>query len=190
MKKLVSYFAQGVLLIAPLVATVFVIVKLFGFVDGLLKDYLLEFFGKTVPGLGVLAVVVLLVILGFIGHLLAAKPFISLFERVIKKLPLLNLLYTSLQDLFSAFVGKERKFSKPVMVLVNRQANIWKMGFVTQENLTEFGLEGKVAVYFPYPYSMMGELVFVPKENLKAVDVSSPEVMKFIISGGITKVIE
>ncbi len=189
MKKLVSYFAQGVLLIAPLVATVFVIVKLFGFVDGLLKDYLLEFFGKTVPGLGVVAVIVLLVILGFFGHLLS-KPFISWFERIIKKLPLLNLLYSSLKDLFSAFVGKERKFNKPVLVLVNRQANIWKMGFITQENLTEFGLEGKVAVYFPYPYSMMGELVFVPQENLKEVDVSSPEVMKFIISGGITKVIE
>ncbi|MDP4185255.1 MAG: DUF502 domain-containing protein [Bacteroidota bacterium] len=190
MKRLVSYFAKGILLIAPLVVTIIVIVKLFIFVDGLLKDYLQEFFGKAIPGVGILLIIALIIVLGFIGQTIVAKPVISLFDRLIKKLPLLNLLYSSLSDLFSAFVGKERKFNKPVMVLVNSNADIWKLGFVTQENLEDFGIEDKVAVYFPYSYSFLGEVLFVPKKNVKNVNVSPPEVMKFVVSGGVTKVID
>jgi uncharacterized membrane protein len=95
------------------------------------------------------------------------------------------LIYTSVKDLFSAFVGKEKKFHRPVVVLVDEKNDLWRMGFLTNEKMDEMGLEGKVAVYFPFSYNISGILYVVPAERVKPMNISPSEAMKFIISGGV-----
>jgi len=99
---------------------------------------------------------------------------------------LLNLLYSSLNDLFSAFVGKEKKFNTPVKVLFNKENNLWKLGFVTRETMETIGENDLAAVYFPHSYNFSGELYLVPSERVTKIDVSPAETMKFIVSGGVT----
>jgi uncharacterized membrane protein len=87
-----------------------------------------------------------------------------------------------------AFVGKEKKFNQPVLVKVNLNSDLEKLGFVTQTDLSDLKIKDKVAVYFPHSYNFSGELFIVPKENITPLDVNSGELMKFIVSGGVTKV--
>jgi len=187
MKRLGTYFLQGLLLISPLAATVYIVFLLFQFTDGLLSSYLEKYFQLKVPGLGILIIVLLLVFLGIIGETIFANPVKSLINRILNRTPILRLIYTSFKDLFSAFVGKEKKFHRPVVVLVDEKNDIWRMGFLTNDKMGEMGLNGKVAVYFPLSYNISGILYIVPANRIKPLNISPAEAMKFILSGGVSE---
>jgi len=186
MKKLVNYFLQGLLYIAPLGITAYIIYGIFTFMDGLLKELLIEFFDIKIPGLGFLTLILFLILIGFLGRTFIAQPIKLLFKNIIDRIPLLKFIYGAFNDLFSAFVGKEKKFSKPVLVKVNLNSDLEKLGFITEENLELLGEKEKVAVYFPHSYNFSGELFIVPKVNIKPIDINSSDVMKFIVSAGLT----
>jgi len=186
-KRLGTYLLQGLLLIAPLAATLYIFYFLFQFTDGLLSTYLEKFFQLKIPGLGILIIICLLIFLGIIGETIFARPIKFLINSVLERAPLLRLIYTSVKDLFSAFVGKEKKFQRPVAVLMDEKNDIWRMGFLTNDKMEEMGLDGKVAIYFPFSYNISGILYFVPANRIKPLNISSAEAMKFIISGGISE---
>lgn len=187
MKRLGSYFIQGLLLIAPLAAIIYIVYFLFQFTDGLLSTYLEKFFQLKIPGLGILIIICLLVLLGIISETIVAKPIKYLIKGILERTPFLRLIYTSVKDLFSAFVGKEKKFHRPVIVLVDEKNDLWRMGFVTNEKMGEMGLVDKVAVYFPLSYNISGILYVVPANRVKQLNISPAEAMKFIISGGVSE---
>ena len=108
-------------------------------------------------------------------------------NRLIDKTPLLKLIYSSIRDLLSAFVGKERKFNKPVLVKVNLISDLEKIGFLTQEDLEDLGIKDRVSVYFPHSYNFSGEMFIVPKEHVRPIDMSPADAMKFVVSGGAAK---
>jgi uncharacterized membrane protein len=186
MKKLVNYLLQGLLYIAPLGITAYIVYGIFTFMDGLLKELLIEFFDIKIPGLGFLTLILFLILIGFLGRTFIAQPIKLLFKNIINRIPLLKFIYGAFNDLFSAFVGKEKKFSKPVLVKVNLNSDLEKLGFITEENLELLGEIEKVAVYFPHSYNFSGELFIVPKANIKPVNINSSDVMKFIVSAGLT----
>ncbi|MCB0687385.1 MAG: DUF502 domain-containing protein [Saprospiraceae bacterium] len=185
MKKLLNYFLQGLIYIAPLAVTAYIIYMIFSFLDGLLQRLLIDLFGFKFPGLGVLFLVFVLMLVGFLGQTIIARPLKALFERLLHKVPLLNMIYSAFNDLFSAVVGKKKKFNVPVLVLVNPISNLEKLGFLTEEDLDLLKVEDKVAVYFPHSYNFSGELFIVPRENVRPVAINSGDVMKFIVSGGV-----
>jgi uncharacterized membrane protein len=149
-----------------------------------------KFLKIDIPGLGIVVIFFFLVLVGLIGRSILVKPFIILFNRVLEKIPLLKLIYSALNDLFSAFVGKEKKFNKPVIVLVNTISNLEKLGFLTEEDLSTINENDKVAVYFPHSYNFSGELFIVPKAQIRKIDIDPAVVMKFIVSGGVSDIYE
>ena len=106
---------------------------------------------------------------------------------LMEKTPLLNLIYTSIRDLLSAFMGKEKKFNQPVLVKVNIISDLEKVGFITQRDLSDFGIKDKVSVYFPHSYNFSGEMFIVPVEQVKPLNIPPSEAMKFVVSGGVAK---
>ncbi|MCK0134426.1 MULTISPECIES: DUF502 domain-containing protein [Arenibacter] len=190
MKRIVNYFLQGLLYIAPLGITAYIIYVIFNFIDNLLHDKLEEIFKIDIPGLGLAVIFIFLVLVGIAGQSIFAQPFKVLFKRILEKAPLLKLIFSALNDLFSAFVGKEKKFNKPVMVLVNPISNLEKLGFLTEEDLSILDEKEKVAVYFPHSYNFSGELFIVPKNQVRLIDVNPSAVMKFILSGGVSGIDE
>ena len=114
-----------------------------------------------------------------------ARPFKTLVNRVVSRAPLIKVIYSSLRDLFSAFVGKEKKFDQPVVFTLNTVSDIQKLGFITRKDLSALALKDKVAVYCPHSYNFSGELFIVPINLIRPVDVPSSEAMKLIISGGV-----
>jgi len=91
----------------------------------------------------------------------------------------------------NAFVGKDKKFTEPVLVKVNKDSELEKLGFITQHDLTTLGIEaGKVAVYLPHSYNFSGNLFIVPASNVKPLNANSAEIMKFIVTAGVTAIPE
>lgn len=190
MKRIVNYFFQGLLYIAPIGITAYVIYFIFSFIDELLDGILDKFLKIDIPGLGFIVVVFFLVLLGIIGQSIIAAPVKHIFKKLLEKAPLLRLIYSAMNDLFSAFVGKEKKFNKPVIVLVNPISNLQKLGFLTEEDLSKLGEKEKVAVYFPHSYNFSGELFIVPKNQVRPIDINPAVAMKFIVSAGVSNIYE
>jgi uncharacterized membrane protein len=185
MKKLFGYFLQGILYIAPLAITVYILYMIFQFVDGNLQKWLENIIHVHIPGLGFLILAILLIMVGFMGQTIIARPIKSIFRRILKKVPVLKVIFSAFNDLFAAFIGKERKFNRPVVVTVNMTSKLEKLGFVTEEDLSQIQERDKVAVYFPHSYNFSGELFLVPREQVRAIDMPPAEVMKFIVSAGV-----
>lgn len=185
MKKLIYFFLQGILYIAPIGITAYIIYLVFSFVEGLLKETLVNLLDVYIPGLGLIVLIVILILIGLIGQTIIARPFKLLFKRVLSRIPLLKVVFSAFNDLFSAFVGKQRKFNRPVLVLVNPISNLEKLGFLTEDDLSIINEKEKVAVYFPHSYNFSGELFIVPKERVRPIDMNPAEVMKFIVSAGV-----
>lgn len=185
MKKLFAYFLQGVLIIAPLGLTVYIIYMVFTVIDGTIQKYLYSVIDLQIPGLGIALLFVFLAVLGYFGSTIIAQPFRRLFNRIIEKAPVVKVIYSAFHDLFSAFAGKERKFNKPVLVKVNHISELHKLGFVTETNLEQLKVKDMVSVYFPHSYNFSGEMFIVPAKDVTPVDIQPAEVMKFVVSGGV-----
>jgi len=188
MKKIFNYFLQGLLYVAPLGLTIYMIVLIFNITDNIFKPFIEKFIHFSIPGLGILLFFIIITLLGVAGQTVLAKPIKLAIERLIKRAPLLHMVYTSIRDFMEAFVGKDKKFNQPVLVKVNHLTNLEKLGFITQTDLADLKITGKVAVYFPHSYNFSGELFIVPVEQVTPLDIPSGELMKFIVSGGVTKV--
>lgn len=188
-KKILRYFLQGALYIVPVTVTIYVVYKIFNFFDSFFDDLLNPVIGGKIPGVGLLILIVTLTVAGYIGSRFISNTVFSYIEEQLEKLPLVKLIYGSVKDLVSAFVGNKKRFGKPVMVKMNEQSEIYKLGFITQRDLSEMNIEsGFVAVYFPHSYAFSGNLFIVPERNVRELEASSSETMKFIVSGGVTEV--
>ncbi len=195
MKKAIRFFLQGLLLVVPVTVTVWVLIKTILWVDSLLPFQIpisMPGFPQIeIPGLGLLTIFIVITSIGYIGVKYIRNPFFSYLELLIDKAPLVKLIYSSVKDLVEAFVGEKRRFNKPVLVRLERNSDINRIGFITQEDLGEIGLSKEmVAVYLPFSYSFAGELIILPRENIRPLDASGTDMMKFIISGGVTEIKE
>lgn len=190
MKKILNYFLQGLLYIAPFAITAYIVYLMFNFINGLVDPIVEKYLKIDIPALGILIVFIFLVFVGLVGQSIIARPIKVLFEKLMNKAPIIKLVYSAFNDLFSAFVGKEKKFNKPVMVLVNPVSNLEKLGFLTQDDLSQLGVKDKVAVYFPHSYNFSGELFIVPSNQVKPLAINPAVAMKFIVSGGVSDIYE
>jgi uncharacterized membrane protein len=187
---LLRYFVKGLLVVVPIGAAFFLIYWAVSTIDKALNlsDVLwVDKEGKHVyiPGLGILNVVVVILIAGILITYVITDPIKRWFNRWLNRLPLIKFLYSSIKDLTEAIVGEEKKFNEPVIVEVN-EFGLKKIGFIVQKDLTSLDLPGDVAVYFPYSYSFAGQVVIISATKVKPIDRSAGDVMKFVISGGVS----
>jgi uncharacterized membrane protein len=176
--KIVRYFFNGTLFIVPLVATGYFIFVSFQWLDTRLN--------LPYPGVGFAIIFTAITLFGYLTSNFAFKTFANWFDHVVNRIPLVKLIYSSIKDLMAAFVGEKRKFNKPVLVTINKENTIHRIGFVTQTDLSELGLNEMVVVYFPQSYAFAGDHFLVSKENVKPLNISGSVAMKFIVSGGVS----
>ncbi|WP_374951349.1 DUF502 domain-containing protein [Mucilaginibacter sp.] len=190
-RALLNYFIKGLLIVVPLGAAFFLIFWAISSIDNALNiSDLFWANSKTgkplyIPGLGILNVIVIILIAGILVTNVVTDPIKAWFHRWLNRLPIFKFLYSSIKDLTEAFVGDEKKFNEPVLVQVN-EFGLKKIGFLVQKDLKAIDLPGEVAVYFPYSYSFAGQVVIVSANKVKPIDKTAAEVMKFVISGGVS----
>ncbi len=179
-KKLLSYLLKGLLFTAPIAVTIYIIYQSFIVLDRILII-------PHYPGIGILIILLGLIFLGWFGSSVIIEPIFNYFEKSISKTPLIKVIYTSIKDLLSAFVGEKKRFKHPVRVCINVESQVWKLGFITNNNLSEIGLDDKfIGVYCPHSYAFSGEFILVPANQVVLVEKKSTDIMKFIISGGVS----
>jgi uncharacterized membrane protein len=176
-KRIITYFFRGLLFVVPIALTIYVIYLIIQFLDGILPI--------PIPGLGILIMLAFITFIGFLASIFITKPLFEIFEKWVFKIPLINILYTSIKDLMSAFVGDKKKFNIPVIVKLSEGMS--RLGFMTQDDLTILEEENLVAVYFPHSYNFSGNLYLVPRDNVRILkNVKSADIMKLIVSGGVS----
>jgi uncharacterized membrane protein len=176
-KRIPGYFFQGLLLIAPVGITLFILWKALSWLDELVQlDY---------PGLGLLIIISGITLLGFLSSTFLVKPIFNLTERLLNTVPFVKLVYSSLKDLFSAFVGEKKTFTQVVKITLFKDSEISKIGFITQNDLEKLGLGGLIAVYVPHSYNFSGDMFLVPANLVTPLNIAPADAMKMVVSGGI-----
>jgi uncharacterized membrane protein len=177
----ISYFLRGLLVVLPVAITV-------GILSWILKGigsylYLDQLSIGAILLYAVTALAAITVI-GFFTKGVIAQQIMGFLEGIIEKAPGLNFIFGTTKDMTEAFMGEKKKFTKPVVVEISE--GVYKIGFLTQEDMSTVGLPHCCAVYLPYSYTLSGETTVVDKSRVRRIDKESGDVTKFVLSGGAT----
>ncbi len=193
-RKLLQYFFQGLLILAPVAITIYSLFFVVSTIDAWLpifryKDEL----GVTRVqnyGLGFVIIIAAVVTIGYVSSFFITGKIVSFLDRVLEKTPGLKHIYGTTKDFFEAFTGDKKKFTQNVLANVDDN-DVWRMGFVTKDDMSDFGLEEFVAVYIPMAYSVAGNVYIIPRSRVKPItNITSAQTMKFAVSGGVTDITE
>ena len=179
---LLRSFLQGLLLLSPIAITAYILYSAFNGIDNMVP------FVPRGRGFGVIFIVVLVTGVGYLGtRFFVGKWLFEAFEHLMERTPGIKYIFSSVRDVIKSFVGDKKRFNKPVWVCVNVNPEIWRIGFMTQRDMTYLGMENKVAVYMPHAYAISGWVIVTEGKYVKPVkEMTAGEAMKFAVSGGIT----
>lgn len=189
-KKLLQYFLQGMLILAPVAVTIYALyfivstidswIPLFSYTDEKGQVHVQNY------GLGFIVIIVVLVLIGYFSSFFITGRIVSFMDKFMQKAPGIKHIYGTTRDFFEAFAGDKKKFTQNVLANVDDN-DVWRIGFVTREDMTDFGLNEFVAVYIPMAYSVAGNVYIIPKNRVKPItQYTSTQTMKFAVSGGVT----
>ncbi len=184
-KTLLQFFLQGLLILAPITITGFLLFWLFEKIDGILYPLV------NIKGLGFVIIIVFVIFIGWISSNFLMSSLLRFFDYWLERTPGVKFVYTSVKDFFGAFTGDKKKFDKAVLVNVFSQ-DVWIIGFLTDEELGKFELGSEfVSVYVPQSYNFAGQLYMVPRTKVKKIShLSSGDAMKYSVTGGVVELTE
>jgi uncharacterized membrane protein len=184
MKRMVSYFASGLIIVVPVALTLWLLAALFVAIDSWTRVL-----DSSAPrGLGVLLTLLFVTAVGFMGSHFFTRRFVQSFGQLLERLPVVKMVYGAVRDMMNAFVGPERRFDRPVLVELSPGNGIRALGFITRDSLAHLGLTDDVAVYFPQAYNFAGQVLVVRRAAVTPLEVPPAQVMTFIVSGGVSGV--
>lgn len=193
MNRLKRYLVTGLVVVVPIFLTVYVLVIIFRLADGILgrflNVYLKNTLGFYIPGLGFLIALFFILFVGFLTTWFLGKKIFLVLEKWFSNLPLINKIYPALKQIVS-FVLAQKEFGFKKVVLVEYPSRgIWSVGFLTNEQFRQINkaLDREiVSVFVPTtPGPLTGYVIFVPKDEVRFLDISVSDALKIIISGGV-----
>ena len=195
MSKLKRYFITGMLTILPIFLTLYILLIIFRLIDNIIgviiNRYLKTAFGFSIPGLGFILAILIILVIGFVVSHLVSKRVFPLIERWFLKLPGVRQVYPSIKQVVGFIFSKDAAVFKKVVLVEYPSKGIWSVGFMTNEGFREAKeLTGQELIHVligttPNPWS--GFFILVPKNAVKFLEMSAEEGMKLIVSGGILK---
>jgi len=179
---------------APILITFYVLFSVVSSIDNLLPIFTVTDERGVVKvqnyGLGFLIIILVIIFIGYFSSFFISNKIIVFLDRLMQRLPGLKHIYSTTRDFFEAFAGDKKRFTHNVLANVDDN-DVWRIGFVTKDDMEEFGLKGYVAVYIPMAYSVAGNVYIIPKSRVKEIThISSSQTMKFAVSGGVTHIDE
>lgn len=193
-KKLLQYFLQGLLILGPVTITVYFIYWAVSSIDSMIPilTYTDErgFVQVRNYGIGFVIIITVLIIIGYFSSFFITGRIVSFFDKILEKTPGIKHIYATTRDFFEAFAGENKKFTKHVLANIDDN-DVWRFGFITREDMQDFGLTEYVTVYVPMAYSIAGNVYVIPKKRIRLIDnISASQTMKFAVSGGVTDIDE
>ncbi len=190
MKSLRRYFITGLVVLIPIVVTIWILWKLSFFLEGILgglfRRHLPEFYS---PGLGVISLLLIIILAGALANNFLGKRLLRFSEGLLAKIPLFNKIYLSIKGISDAILKKGRgPFSG--VTLVEFHQGIQTLAFITSPAQKEIQKESSnklVSLFIPtVPNLTTGFYCLMPEKNLKRLDLSVEEALKLMLSLGLT----
>ena len=194
LSSLLQYFLQGLLIIAPVTITIYAIYAIVSSIDSLIPIFTFaDETGKVHVrnyGAGFILIILIIIVIGYFSSFFIAGRIVSFLDRILERTPGIKHIYTTTRDFFEAFAGNKKKFTQNVLANVD-DTDVWRLGFITKSDMSDFGMPGYVSVYIPMAYSVAGHVFIIPKDRVKPIpNIGSAQTMKFAVSGGVTDIIE
>jgi uncharacterized membrane protein len=193
-KKILQYFLQGLLILAPVTITLYFIWITVSTVDSWIPIFTYKDAQGIVHvrnyGIGFILIIGLLILIGYFSSFFITGRIVSFFDKLLEKTPGIKHIYATTRDFFEAFAGDNKKFTKHVLANIDDN-DVWRFGFITRDDMQDFGLIDYVTVYVPMAYSVAGNVYVIPKNRVRLIDnISAAQTMKFAVSGGVTDIDE
>jgi len=194
LKRLLQYFLQGLLILAPVAITAYAIYFVVSSIDNLLPIFTYTDAQGIVHvrnyGIGFVIIIAVIIILGYFSSFFITGRIISFMDKLLERTPGIKYIYSTTRDFFEAFAGDKKKFTKNVLANVDDN-DVWRFGFITRDSMEDFDLIDYVTVYIPMAYSVAGNVYVIPKSRVRPIGhLSAADTMKFAVSGGVTDITE
>ncbi len=182
-KTLFRYFVQGVIILAPVSITGYILYIVFTWIDGLLRPAVF-----TQPGMGFLLIISFIIFVGWLSSYFIMESVINFFDHWLERTPGIKLIYKAIKDFFQAFGGDKKKFKQAVLANVFNN-DVWIVGFLTDDEMEKFNMgHNMVGVYVPQAYNFAGQLYILPKERVKPIEnLTAGDAMKYTVTGGVVE---
>lgn len=181
-------FIAGLLVSIPAVVTIAVLVGLFRFIDGLLSPVIEEITGRHLPGLGFVATIMIILLLGMISTNVVGRKVLMWLEKWILRMPILRTIYNPTKQLIDAFSPENRAAFKDFVIVEHPRTGVYSFGFLTSQCMlsSEVSQEGLYTVYIPTNHLYLGDIVLMKKEDVIHTDITIDEGIRLILSAGLT----
>lgn len=189
------YLITGLIVVVPILITVYVLYVAFCFLDGILGRFLNTYFkealGFYVPGIGLILLFVFVVAVGFLVSRFLNKRILRGIEKWFAGLPFIDKIYPLVKQIVLFILAEKEFVFKKVVLVEYPSKGLWSLGFLTNEEFSkikEASALSLVSVFIPTtPGPLTGNVIFIPREDLKFLDMTVSDALKIIISGGVVK---
>jgi uncharacterized membrane protein len=193
MKRLRSYFITGILVLSPLVITLYLLWLIYSFFNRvlgrLIGGLIFAIFGINIPGLGLVSTMALIFLAGLFATNVLGKRFIELGDNIIKRIPLVSSVYSGVKQIMEAIFTQNRSSFKQVVMVEYPREGIYTLAFVTGEGVGEVQdktIDKVINLFVPTtPNPTSGFFLMVPEKDVVPLEMSVQEGLKMIISGGM-----
>jgi len=174
----------GLLAIAPVALTFYILKAIFSFLDNLTSPLFKEM-NIYIPGLGILLTLLLVYFLGLFITNILGKQVLYWFEKLIKNIPLVNTLYNTIKQITQAITGTAENNFQSVVYIEYPRKELWTLAFVTGESENENQIELYHLFVPTTPNPTSGVFIIIPKKDTRKTELSIEEALKSVISGGM-----
>ncbi len=186
--RLRTYFFTGLLILFPLLVTAYIFWMVFSMIERFVSPLIAIVLGHSIPGLGFLLSIFLIVLIGLVGRNVIGRKLISFGEGILFKIPLVRTIYTTIKQIAEAIFTTNNYVFNRVVMLEYPRPGLYQLGFVTRGVSQELSIKSNkqlINVFVPTtPNPTSGMLVLVPEEELISLQMTVEEGLKLIVSGG------
>ncbi len=182
------YFVSGVLVVVPIILTIVVIKFIFETVDGLLQPLLQKLLGYSIPGLGIVVTLLLIILAGLLTRNFIGAEIHRLVEKLLTRLPIIRTIYSAAKQLLEAIALPSMNSFKEVVMIEYPRKDAYVICFISQKfKLEKDGqLRDFMAIFVPStPTPISGMVIIVPAEDVIYLDMTIEEAIKYLVSGGV-----
>lgn len=180
-------FLAGLIVTIPAVITIFVVVGIFKFVDGILSPLFDFLLGKHIAGLGFISAIVIVFLIGIVSTNVFGKKILSIVEKIFLNIPVFKSIYTAIKQLVDAFSPENKSSFKKFVIAEYPRPGAYAFGFLTKECVVKSDEKETPlkTVYIPTNNLYLGEIVLLDDRSITYTDISIEDGIKIILSGGI-----
>ena len=191
--KIRNNFIAGIVVLIPIGITLYLTIFFIRVTGNIIPNELNpnNYLPFNIPGVEILIALFFITLIGWLSLSFLGKKFFELFNRILKKIPILRTIYSAIGQMTESFTKTDNK-QKSVVLLEYPRKGVWAVGFATKENtgiIKEKVKEELINVFVPTtPNPTSGFLLMIPKKDLIYLDVTFEQASKFIVSAGTTNI--